>query len=92
MCLQEGSCVPVGHTRYLLEGAAQGYLPLGPSSVLWDPASLPLLVLLPDPMRVSGGAHRRADALPGVPALGPCCPERHLSRMRTGKLKAWEPR
>lgn len=24
--------------------------------------------------------------------LAPHCPERHLSRMRSGKLKAWEPR
>lgn len=74
------------------EGAIQGYLPLGPRSVLWDPASLAVPVWLPDRMRMPAGAHRRKDPLPGVPSLGPCCPERHLSSMRKGKLKAWEPR
>lgn len=90
MCPQRSHKVPALQVRP--RGGCPGPPAFGPMIHPLGPASLALPVWLPDPMRLPGGPHRRKDALPDVSPLGPCCRERHLSRMRKGKLKAWEPR
>lgn len=91
--LQEALGFPCGHTGACFTGD----IPRAPCLCAHAPSSgtLPPWLCLSgsqSPGECLGwGDHGRKDPLPGVPSHDPCCPEKHLSRTRRGKLKAWEP-
>jgi hypothetical protein len=87
-------CFPNGHALNpdILEGGPRGACSTGdhPRPFAFGPLlpwTLPVLLL--DPLPGEGRTPWWGDILS---PLAPCCPEWHLSRMRRGKLKAWEPR